>query len=82
MFHHFKQSIKGVDLPKQFTYPFQYEPHPLAVMAADEVRRYLLSQTQWQDELSHGKMFGVLVVVSQNGEVGFLSAFSGQLAGS
>ncbi len=82
MFHHFKQSIKGVDLPKQFTYPFQYEPHPLAVMAADEVRRYLLSQTQWQDELSHGKMFGVLVVVSQNGEVGFLSAFSGQLAGT
>lgn len=82
MFHHFQKSIDRVELPKQFTYPFQYEPHPLSVMAADEVRLYVSSQTQWHEELCQGKMFGVLVVETPTGDVGFLAGFSGQLAGS
>ncbi len=82
MFHTFQHDIKGVELPKQFTYPFSYEPHPLSRMAADEVLSYLSAQTQWHEELSSGKMFGVLVVRDVAGNVGFLAAFSGQLAGT
>ena len=67
-------------LPEQFTYPFCYQPHPLCVMAAQEVRAYLKTQKQWAQELKAGKMFGVLVV--QRGEErGFLAAFSGTLDG-
>ena len=67
-------------LPEQFTYPFCYQPHPLCVMAAQEVRAYLKTQKQWAKELKGGKMFGVLVV--QRGEErGFLAAFSGTLDG-
>jgi len=54
--------------PKQFTYPFCYEPHPLCIAAADEVRRYLDLHPEWHDELQKGKMFGVLVVPSPEEE--------------
>ena len=64
--------------PPRFTYPFCYEPHPLCLAAAEEVRHYLSSHPEWQQELSEGKMLGVLVVT--NGETkGFLAAFSGTL---
>ena len=33
------------------------------------------------DKNRTGKMFGVLVVENENGDVGFISAFSGQLGG-
>ena len=36
----------------------------------------------WKEELAQGKMFGVLVVRTQEGETGYLAAFSGILAGS
>lgn len=81
MLHHFTRSIARIALPAKFTYPFHYTPHPLCVMAADEVQTYLQHQTQWQDELQQGKMFGVLVVQTQEGEIGYLAAFSGILAG-
>lgn len=82
MFHLFQKSVDDIELPKQFTYPFSYEPHPLSVMAADEVRAYITSQTQWAEELAQGKMFGVLVVRNGQRKLGFLAAFSGQLAGT
>ena len=68
--------VKDVAAPKQFTYPFCYEPHPLCVAAANELRQYLSLHPEWHEELSKGKMFGVLVV-----EGGFLAAFSGTLNG-
>ena len=34
MFHSFQTSIAGIELPRLFTYPFHYTPHPLCVMAA------------------------------------------------
>ena len=68
-------------LPELFTYPFCYTPHPLCVHAAGEVQAYLLQQEAWQEELARGKMFGVLVVQTPKGEVGYLAAFSGILAG-
>lgn len=44
-------------------------------MAADEVQVYLQHQAQWQDELQQGKMFGVLIVQTTEGEIGYLAAF-------
>ena len=61
--------------PERFTYPFCYEPHPLAVAAAEEVQRELAKM-----ELTEGKMFGVLVVETENG-YRFLAAYSGLLEG-
>ena len=68
-------------LPEQFTYPFCYEPHPLCIVAAGEVRRYVSQHPEWHDELQQGKMFGVLVVDSGLEGVQFLAAFSGTLGG-
>ncbi|KAB5267949.1 RNA pseudouridine synthase [Bacteroides stercoris] len=50
--------------------------------AAKEVQAYLGLQEAWKEELAQGKMFGVLVVRTQEGETGYLAAFSGILAGS
>jgi len=80
--HTFQEDIQHLPLPQQFTYPFHYTPHPLCVMAATEVQSYLQGRTDWHAELQQGKMFGVLVVRSAEGTVGFLAAFSGNLAGS
>lgn len=81
MLHRFTQPVSHIALPGKFTYPFHYTPHPLCVMAAGEVQSYLQSQAQWQEELQQGKMFGVLVVQTPEGETGYLAAFSGILAG-
>ena len=74
--HPLPVSVRDVPPPARFTYPFCYEPHPLCIAAADEVRRYLAQRSEWREELQRGKMFGVLVV-----EKGFLAAFSGTLDG-
>ena len=72
----------GTQLPVRFNNPFHYTPHPLCIEAATQVQAYLASRADWQDEFLKGKMFGVLVVRTPQGEVGFLAAFSGILAGS
>lgn len=83
--------IRGIALPERFTYPFYYEPHPLARIAAAELQHYLESQTQLDhnfglendaEEGAIGKMFGVLVVQDAEGKLAYLSAFSGKLANS
>ncbi|MBR6140327.1 MAG: RNA pseudouridine synthase [Bacteroidaceae bacterium] len=74
--HPLPAEVQGASPPCQFTYPFCYEPHPLCIAAANEVRRYLAQHPEWHDELQRGKMFGVLVV-----EGAFLAAFSGTLDG-
>lgn len=68
--HSFKQSVAHIALPEKFTYPFHYTPHPLCVMAAEEVMAYLATRTEWHRELEAGKMFGVLVVKRRNESVG------------
>ena len=82
--------------PRQFTYPFCYEPHPLCIAAAKEVQRYIEESGVWKDEKGPGKMFGVLCVrekrkvkseksegegVDEMEHIGFLAAYSGLLAG-
>lgn len=82
MLHRFVNiTISQKELPTQFTYPFHYTPHPLCVAAAKEVQAYLATREDWKEELEKGKMFGVLIVQTPDGETGFLAAFSGILAG-
>lgn len=90
-FTKFKASITRFSLPEKFTFPFYYEPHPLSVLAAKELQAYLETQTDFDHNfgldktktgLVIGKMFGVLVVQNEAGELAYLSAFSGKLAES
>lgn len=81
MLHPFAQDISQIPLPAKFTFPFNYTPHPLCVMAAEQLQSYIQTKTEWTEELSLGKMFGVLVVKNEVGTLGFLAAFSGNLAG-
>lgn len=66
------------DLPKpeRFTYPFFYEPHPLCLLAAEEVKQEIRRINP-----KEGKMFGVLVVETPQQQLGFLAAYSGLLEG-
>lgn len=82
MLHRYKKPISEIALPDRFTWPFHYRPHQLSQMAAEEVQSYLAERTEWAEELSKGKMFGVMVVKDRCQEVGFLAAFSGNLAGN
>lgn len=89
-FHSFKTEIKGISLPQKFTFPLFYTPHPLAVLAANELQNYLENQVDFThnfginsstEGLVIGKMFGVLVVKDEENTLGFLAAFSGKMAG-
>lgn len=81
MLHHFSTLPSSVSLPGKFTNPFHYTPHPLCLEATREVQEYLHTQIQWRKELEEGKMFGVLIVRTTKGEIGYAAAFSGNLAG-
>ena len=81
MLHRFEQNIEGIAAPAQFTWPFHYEPHALSRLAAEQVQAYIHSREEWAEEIAAGKMFGVLVVRDAEGKLGFLAAFSGNLAG-
>lgn len=90
-FHAFKADISDIELPLRFTFPFCYEPHPLAIVAAEELQAYLEIQNEWKHNfgleennkgLAIGKMFGILVVRDQQHRLGYLAAVSGKLAGS
>ena len=61
--------------PERFTWPFCYEPHPLCLLACEEVKKEIE-----RIQPAEGKMFGVLVVETSDG-LGFLAAYSGLLEG-
>ncbi|PFG58593.1 tRNA pseudouridine32 synthase / 23S rRNA pseudouridine746 synthase [Vibrio sp. ES.051] len=86
-FTRFTADTSGYALPMLFTFPFYYTPHPLCVLAAEQLQQHLLTQTDFNhdfglhhEEAGRGKMFGVLVVENPQGQLGFLSAFSGKIA--
>ena len=81
VFHKFREDIDGVELPRRFNNPFYYSPHPLCLVAAEEVRAFLSADESLLAEVCKGKMFGVLVVQTPTGETGYLMAFSGLLFG-
>lgn len=66
-------SIKSNTLPVRFNNPFDYEPDALCRAAVKQLQSRLPSKP------IEGKMYGVLIV-ERNGEVGYLQAFSGQMA--
>ena len=79
-FTSFKHNIDRYVLPERFTFPFCYEPHPLCLLASQELQQQLSSNAHFQQEFARtGKMFGVLLVELSQGEIGYLSAFSGKL---
>ena len=91
----FSQFIDNIALPEKFTFPFYYQPHAIAVAAVQQLQQQLeqlplsltvtdtLTKTKTietaVDETNFGKMFGVLVVKNSEDEIGFISAYSGQL---
>lgn len=85
-FNRFKRDVRDISIPNRFNYPFSYQPHPLAVIAAEELMEKL-DQLKDHDfglkgsDEGLGKMFGVLVVTDLSGNIGYLSAFSGKLNG-
>ena len=79
MLHLFPSDISQIALPDKFTNPFNYTPHPLSLLAVRELVEYIERKKEWSKELLRGKMFGVLVIETLDGEVGYLTAFSGNL---
>ena len=86
----FENPLSDYLLPDRFTYPFAYTPHALSLLAAAQLQVHLENQKDWVpdfglinaiDTSELGKMFGVLVVTTAQNEIGYLSAFSGKLAG-
>ena len=60
-------------LPTRFNNPFDYEPDTLCRAAAKQL------QANLPMEPTEGKMYGVLIV-EREGEIGYLQAYSGQMA--
>jgi len=89
---YFPESIRNeIALPDKFTFPFYYEPHPLARLAAASLQQYLETHTGLDHNFGLtpgsmlpviGKMFGVLVIRDKEERTGYLWGFSGKLAGS
>ncbi len=77
---HLHPLLSDVQRPERFTYPFNYEPHPLCQLAAAMVQAYIATHQELKEDADKGKMFGVLVV-EDKGMLGFLAAYSGLLAG-
>lgn len=90
-FTKFDQEVDLIPVPSKLSLTVNNQPHPLCVLAAEELQNHILTQKKWQhnfgldDEgegMVIGKMFGVLVVQNKKNEIGYLAAFSGKLAGS
>lgn len=69
------------ELPAKMNNPFHYQPSPAMLAIVTDVRHSVEENDCWQDEIGQGKMFGVLVVRDDNGQVGYLKAYSGQIGG-
>lgn len=89
-FHHFRSAVASLPKPQAFTFPFCYEPDALSKIAAEELQEYLEKQQDFTHNFglqntegpAVGKMFGVLVVEKEDGQLGYLAACSGKLAGT
>ena len=69
-----------IEPPSQLNNPFCYEPHPLCLLAAEELKKYVRAHEELLEDAEKGEMFGVLVVETTEG-LGFLAAYAGLLAG-
>ncbi len=87
-FKPFRGEALDIQMPEKFCYPFYYEPHLIAKIAAEELMERIGKELEVYHDFGLsgegeglGKMFGVLVVKDKNGNHGYLSAFSGKLEG-
>lgn len=90
LLHPIPPEASNIQPPKQFTFPFCYEAHPLCQIAAKEVMDYCYASEEMYPR--EGKMFGVLVVaplqlpplegVNHTDRLCYLAAFSGIYNGS
>lgn len=80
MVFHKIQIPVGVSVPQEMNDPFDYIPHPLCRLACAELQKHLSQREDWREEISKGKMFGILLVEKET-EVGYLAAYSGQIQG-
>ena len=71
--------LTDIEKPARMNNPFNYEPHPLCIMAAEEVKRWIEADPTLKEDADRGKMFGVLVV-EDSGGCSFL-ATSNRLSG-
>lgn len=81
----FSQPVDHITLPEKFTFPFYYQPTAIAIAAVEQLQQQLEEVIAWQGETDEiesdsGKMFGVLVVRNSQQQLGYLAAYSGQLA--
>jgi tRNA pseudouridine32 synthase / 23S rRNA pseudouridine746 synthase len=86
----FDEPIATDALPQNLNSPFGNELSPVCLLGVEKLQHYLLTQHDWthnfgldatQTGTIIGKMFGVLVVKTEQKELGYLAAFSGKLAG-
>ena len=82
--HRFNNPEVFSAFPDEFPYPFHSYVHAVAREAALQWQQTLLTEAMYPSEAegSVGKMIGVLVVRDQDGQPGFLAAFSGKWNGS
>ena len=89
-FEQFDPAAELSSLPIKFASPFDSEPHPICLAAIKQLQHHLTKQSDWNHNFGLnnsnsgpviGKMFGVLVVKTSDNLLGYLSAFSGKLAG-
>lgn len=67
----------SITLPDKFTYPFCYKPHAVCITAAGQLIAHIEGDERLLSAAKQGKMFGVLVVKDNDGQLGFLAAYSG-----
>ena len=80
-FHVLNIDKSVITLPEKFNNPFGYVPHRLSIISRDEVFEYIKIHKDIEHNARRGKMFGVLVVNTADGRLGYLAAFSGLLDG-
>ena len=78
---HLFKNIELNNMPERMNNPFSYEPHPLCIEACRDLQAELSQRNDWREEINRGKMFGVLIVEADNGKIGYLRAYSGQIGG-
>lgn len=87
---HLLNNPNHIPPPASFTYLVEGMPHPLCLLAAEQLQQYLTEELVIEHNFGLGesespiigKMFGVLVVQNSDNEIGFLAAFSGKMAGT
>ena len=86
----FEESAEINALADGLSFSLESELHPLCLLAASKLQFHLAHQQEWAhnfglltgaEGMVIGKMFGVLIVRTEEGKLGYLAAFSGKLAG-